>query len=601
VSGTLVSHPIVLRELRVARIADLGPRMRRITLTGEQLGAWQGGGWSHPAFRSDAADDHVKVFPPPPGGGRPVLPAQADGHLDWPGDHSVVHRDYTVRRHDAAAGELDLDFVIHDGGVAATWVAGVEVGDVLHVAGPRSSHLAPEVAHLVLVGDETALPAIARWIEEAPPATAVTALVEVADEADEQAVARPGGGRLDLRFVHRAAGEDLLAQVRSLGAFGDAYAFAAGEHALVARLRQHLRDDRGLPADRIRAVGYWRRGVSEQEAHAAGHRLAEMAELLTPYAIRTAATLRLADHVHGGADTAAALADRAAADPVTVAALVEHLADRGLFELSDAGRIGLTPLGEALRDDHPSGARRRLDDASAHSHMDRAWAGLARTAAVAGTGTGYEHTFGTSFWDHVHSDPALASSFDGYMAEWAYQWVPAVRDAHPWSAYGHIVDVGGGMGLLLAELLSVAPDARGTVVELPATAATATWWFEERGLTARAQAVEGSFFEPLPEGDGIVLAQVLHDWPDDDAARILTSAAEALSGDGARVLLVERLAQEGRGRSGHAAMTLLMRNLFGATERSEADYAALARRAGLRVVATTAVVHGLHLIELGPA
>ena len=96
---------------------------------------------------------------------------------------------------------------------------------------------------------------------------------------------------------------------------------------------------------------------------------------------------------------------------------------------------------------------------------------LIRTATTGEPG--YEQVFGAGFWDDLHSDPALASSFDGYLARWATVWVPRVRAGHDWARYAHVVDVGGGMGLLLAELLHEAPDARGTIVELPTTAATA--------------------------------------------------------------------------------------------------------------------------------
>ena len=161
-SSGLTNHPIVLRRLTVGRIQDLGPRMRRITLVGPELDSFERDGWSLGPFVTQAPDDHVKVFPPPAGGGSFSLPAQADGHLDWPDDHSVVHRDYTVRRYDADAGELDIEFVLHEGGAAATWAAGAEPGATLHVAGPRSSFGYPAAAHVVMVGDLTALPAM-RW------------------------------------------------------------------------------------------------------------------------------------------------------------------------------------------------------------------------------------------------------------------------------------------------------------------------------------------------------------------------------------------------------------------------------------------------------
>lgn len=608
-----VSHAIALRNLEITRIEDLGPRMRRLTLSGPQLDAFERDGHALPAFRSDGPDDHIKVFPPPADGSTVVLPAQDDGKLLWPADHSAIHRDYTVRRVVAHAGDcgapdaIVVDFVLHEGGVAAQWATRVHVGDRLHVAGPRASTTLTPVEHLVLLGDATALPAIGRFIEEAPPATSVTALIEVVDAADEQNLHRPGGGELDITWVHRSAGDDLVTRAQALPELSDdPYVFIAGEHSLVRTLRRVFRDEHGLDRDRCRAAGYWRRGLSEHDAHVAGHEIFEMADLLTPYAVRAAAELRLADLIGDGADTVATLAARSGSDRVALAGIVEHLADQGVFTLGADATIGLTPRGDALRDDHPSGIRRRLDESSAHSRMDRAWAGLTHTlrrshpSSGSPADTGYATVFGGGFWDQIDDDPAFAAAFDGAMAEWAYEWVPGVRDAHDWHRYRRIVDVGGGMGLLLGELLAVAPDATGAVVELAATVASARWWFDQQGLAGRAEAVEGSFFDPLPRADAIVLAQILHDWPDDDAVLILTRCAEALAGDDARVFVVDRCVDPDSARTGQAASVLRMRNLFGAKERSRTGIEALAAACGLRVVADTPSSHGLHVFELAP-
>ena len=592
-SGRHVDHPVALRELTVARVTDVGPRLRRITFTGDQLGPFHQDGFDLPGFVTAAPDDHVKVFPPPAGGGSFSLPAQADGHLDWPDDHSVVHRDYTVRRYDADAGELDIEFVLHEGGAAATWAAGAEPGATLHVAGPRSSFGYPAAAHVVMVGDLTALPAIARWTEEAPAATALTVVVRTVDASDRIELRRGDGTPVEVRWVDDPT-VDLGAVVAELPEFDpDVFVFVAAELSDVAAVRRHLRDDRGLAADRFRATSYWRRGGSAEADHEAEHAIEHLADLLTPFAVRVAASLRLADHVVGGASTTAEVAAAAGADPVTVDALLRHLAGRGVFAV-DGDRVSLTGPAAALVDDHPSELRRRLDLSGAEGRMHQAWSGLLHTATTGEPG--YEQVFGAGFWDDLHSDPALASSFDGYLARWATVWVPRVRAGHDWARYAHVVDVGGGMGLLLAELLHEAPDARGTIVELPTTAATAAWWFEQQGVADRAATAPGSFFDSLPSGDAVVLAQVLHDWPDDDAVRILARAAEALT-DGGRVVLVERLRSAA---DGQAAMTLLMRNLFAGTERDLDDFAALAGRAGLAVVGTSDLGVGLHLIELEP-
>ena len=596
-SSGLTNHPIVLRRLTVGRIQDLGPRMRRITLVGPELDSFERDGWSLGPFVTQAPDDHVKVFLAGPDQSEPVLPAQADGHLDWPHDDSAVNRDYTVRRFDAAAGELDLDFVVHSDGVATDWVRSVEVGAEVAIAGPRSSHIRPSADLAVLVGDETALPAIGRWIEEAAAGTRITAFVEVEDADDHQQI--DSAADVSVTYVHRASGDHVEDHVRTLGPLGEsAYAFVAGEHGFVQRVRRVLNGELGLPRNRCDAVGYWRKGVNEADEHELAHELRERADLLTPYAIRVAATLRLADHVEDGATTVSALAEATGADPTALGGLVGHLSTEGIFTLEAGGEIGLQRLGRALLDDHSGGERRRLDLDGADAHMDVAWAGLRHTVTTGQPG--FDVVFGRGFWDHVHADPTLAASFDGSMAEWAYSWVPSVRDAYDWTRHRHIVDVGGGIGLLLTEVLGAAPDATGAVVELPATVATARWWFSERGLAGRAEAVEGSFFDALPEADAVVLAQVVHDWPDPEAATILANARDAVR-PGGRVLLVERLlGDQELHQAAHAPMVLLMRNLFGATERSEEHLVDLAEQAGLVHRATHRAGMAMNIVELEP-
>lgn len=253
---TRVWHRVAMRKLEVRDVVDVTPRTRRVSLGGAELGAFSRGGWDLAAFASPCFDDHVKLFFPRPGEA-PVLPTQDDGHLDWPeSGPRPLHRDYTVRHWDDE--RLDLDVVRHPGGVASGWAEAVRAGDRIHVAGPRTSHVLPTASHYLLVGDETALPAIARWADETADGSSVQAVVEVADAAEEQPL-----GPLAARWVHRDTGGDLESAVRSLPALpADTVAWVAGEAGVVRALRRHLRDDRGVAPTRMSATGYWRRGIT---------------------------------------------------------------------------------------------------------------------------------------------------------------------------------------------------------------------------------------------------------------------------------------------------------------------------------------------------
>ncbi|MET0460598.1 MAG: siderophore-interacting protein [Ilumatobacteraceae bacterium] len=599
-----MEHPIVLRRLTVRRVADLTDRMRRITLGGDELDGFSRHGIDHPPFRTAAPDDHVRLFFP---AGTAVLPIQLAGRLDWSPD-GIVHRDYTVRRFDATTGELDIDVVRHPGGIAACWAEHVEVGSAVDVAGPPSSHLPPSADHQLLVGDESALPAIARWLEESPPGATFRVIVAIGAAGAVQPIAVPAGVSADITWCVAGAG-DVVDVVRALPPLpGDVRAFVAGERSMVGAVRRHLRDERGLPAAQVRAVGYWRRGITDAEAERLDEELAALSDLFTPYAIRVAVDLGLVDAIAAGATTTDALASVCGADPISLAALVAALAAKDVLGVSPAGAVTIGRLGDLLRADHPGDWPQRLRTDGIDGHFDLAWAGLATTVRTGRPG--YETVVGEPFWQHLAIDDRLAASFDEMLEEWSDEWAPHVAAGHDWTAYGHIMDVGGGTGRLLVELLRVAPDAVGTVVDLPATTARATAVLAAAGHAERAVAIAADFFGPLPHADAVVLAQVLHDWPDDDAVRILLRCREALDGSAeGRVLVIERGAAgpaahgiehaDEHDDGDHHGMTLLMRNLFGARERSGDELAELADRAGLRVVADEPIGHGLRLLELG--
>lgn len=260
---TRVSLPIVLRRLTVLRAVDVTPRMRRITLTGDQLGAFRAGEWDAPAFTTEGADDYVKIFLPEPGSDMPVLPEQHDGHLHWPRKPAPVARAYTVRRFDSEAVELDLDFVLHGHGPAGDWARTAAPGDVIHLAGPKISTVPPEGADWwVLAGDETALPAMGRFVDEYAGSAPLHVFVLVDDATEEQS------DLADVTWVHRVEGRpdaEVLAEAVDAGAprGGDGWMWIAGEAAIVRELRA-VSKRLGVPKPMLHASGYWRSPESDR-------------------------------------------------------------------------------------------------------------------------------------------------------------------------------------------------------------------------------------------------------------------------------------------------------------------------------------------------
>jgi NADPH-dependent ferric siderophore reductase len=262
---TRVRYDIVARALQVRAVRDLTPHMRRITLAGPELAG----------FHSAAFDDHVKLFFPLPGTetARPGMP-RFDGKPRQPGDPLPglsKGRDYTPRRHDPRAGELDIDFVIHGAGPGSTWAAGAAPGHWLVLAGPKGSRIVPDdFDNYLLIGDETALPAIGRRLEELPLRANAITLVEVADASEELPLAsRAGVKRL---WVHRGAapageGSGLLRALRELPLPpGDTYVWGGGESRVMRAVRKHLEDERGLSEDWVRTAGYWKLHEEDEDS-----------------------------------------------------------------------------------------------------------------------------------------------------------------------------------------------------------------------------------------------------------------------------------------------------------------------------------------------
>lgn len=275
------------------------------------------------------------------------------------------------------------------------------------------------------------------------------------------------------------------------------------------------------------------------EATGWGGTLWAAADLLTPMAIRVAATLRLADHIAAGRQTTEALAAEVDADGDALGRLLGHLVTAGVLSRAGTGSYGLTALGEQLRDDHPGGVRAWIDLEAAIGRADLCFVQLLHTVRTGEPA--FPRHFGRAFWDDLSADPGRAASFDALMGARLAADAPAIAGAYPWGTLGHLVDVGGGNASLLIAILRAHGELRGTVLDLAGPVTRAEQAITAAGLGDRAAAQVGSFFDALPAGaGGYLLSGVLHDWDDPDAVRILCRCAEAASGTGT-VLVVDHV------------------------------------------------------------
>lgn len=256
-----VRHDTRMRLLEVTEVTDITPLMRRISLKGDMEG-----------FASPGHADHIKAFFFP-AGVEPMLAPIGPRGAEFPEGKRPEMRDYTPRFFDVEAGTIDLEFVLHGDGPASSWAAQAAVGQKLVIGGPRGSVVVPTTYDwYLLAGDETALPALARRIEELPAGAKVVAIIEVADAAEEQDFATAAD--LDLTYVHRdgaAAGTtDLILNAIKAAEFpeGVAYAYIAGESQMSKAVRVHLTDERGFNPEYVKAAGYWLLGTADaKEPH----------------------------------------------------------------------------------------------------------------------------------------------------------------------------------------------------------------------------------------------------------------------------------------------------------------------------------------------
>ncbi|TDC72052.1 methyltransferase [Actinomadura sp. GC306] len=328
-------------------------------------------------------------------------------------------------------------------------------------------------------------------------------------------------------------------------------------------------------------------------------RLRALSDLITPYAIRVAATLRLADLIDEGAGSAAELAQRCGADPAALERLLRHLVAKGVFAQPEPGEYALTELSRPLLTDPSGGGMRHwLDMDGGLGRSDMALSGMLQ---VARTGRPvYEDMFGRTFWADLEADPERGRAFDALMAAQVSLVADEVTTAYDWSGVRGVVDVGGGTGTLLAALLAKHPALRGTLVDLPSVVETGRRDLEAAGLADRCDFSSASFFATLPPGgDVYVLSRVLHDWDDEDARTILRRCAEAAetAGPSGRVLVIEQLVADQGNSPMTTAMDLRMLSVIGGRERSLDEYRALAAGAGLSLRGTIPTESGRSILE----
>ncbi|MFF8507192.1 SIP domain-containing protein [Streptomyces sp. NPDC015492] len=593
---SVVTFPIVLRELTVLRAENITPGMRRLTLGGAQLDAFEKNGLELPALRTEGFDDHVKFFFADETG-RLILPGQNVSSLDWPVDGRPVAKDYTPVRHDPEAGEIDFDFVRHDGGIASTWAERAEPGDSAWIAGPKMSHSHPEGADwLLVVGDETALPAIGRWLAEMPEGTKARVFIEIGDDSHRQEL--PTRADAEIVWLSRegapAGTTDLLEQAVRTAEWlpGTVFAWVAGETLTLKGIRRHLVAERRIPRDHTHITGYWRRTehaptvpsegaeavttAETEEDEDAHERLHELTDLAPGYAIRTAVTLGLFDLVDGGVREAGELARRAGADAPTLKALLDYLVSIDLLAVGGDG-YRLTPVSEELVEDDHSAEEYHLEGAQAA--FDASLSGLLHTVRTGEAG--YRTLTGRTLTAAMQDDPRLAGTARTAVEEEAMWIAPGVLKAHDWSAVTEVTATGHGSASVVNALLKEFPALRARIAAMPSVLRVLSDQVLDTDVLPRVELVARS--AGVPDGSGTLLISRQLEWlADEDAVHTLAEAAAGLTPDGT-LLLVEMVTGADADDVDAVLHHLRLKCAFGSGVRAADEVSALAERAGLVV------------------
>jgi hypothetical protein len=315
-------------------------------------------------------------------------------------------------------------------------------------------------------------------------------------------------------------------------------------------------------------------------------------------AISVAAKLRIADRLADGPKDIAGLAAETGTHAPSLYRVMRLMASLDVFAERDDGRFALAPMGEYLRTG-VQGSLRGIADYCGSDWSWRAWGNLLESVRTGRTA--FDGVFGEPAFDYLEKHPDVSAVFNEGMTGFSSGIASAVAGAYDFSAFGTVVDVGGGHGVLLSTILRSYPGVKGIVFDSPHVAAGAEDAIREAGLAGRCRAVGGDFFRGVPAGgDAYLMKHVIHDWPDDRAATILRNCREGVN-QGGRLLLVEIVIAPGNAADFGKVIDLEMLVIGGGRERTEAEYRELLAAAGWRLARVIPTESPVQVIEAEPA
>jgi ubiquinone/menaquinone biosynthesis C-methylase UbiE len=306
-----------------------------------------------------------------------------------------------------------------------------------------------------------------------------------------------------------------------------------------------------------------------------------------------AAELGIADLLKDGPKPVEELAAASGTHPRVLFRLLRALCSLGILCKLDGDRYGLTAMGEYLQTGSAGSLRAWALLSGGEQYLT--WGHLlysVRTGEIA-----FDDQHGMSVWQYREQHPQAAEVFNEAMGTVALQIGRAMVKTYDFSKFNKVVDVGGGHGMLLMEILKAFPGLRGVLLDRSKAIQEARERIEAAGLLKRCELVEGDFFEGVPAGgDAYLLLRILHDWEDDQVIRLLKNCRQVMQAQ-QKLLILERSMNDDNPAPEPALTDLNMMVMMGGRERTDAEYEALLRAAGFELGGIFATASPMHILE----
>ena len=296
--------------------------------------------------------------------------------------------------------------------------------------------------------------------------------------------------------------------------------------------------------------------------------------------IFVAAKLKIADLLRDGEKSVEELADATSTHSQTLYRILRSLASLGVFKETAVRVFAMTPMAESLRSDHKDSVRALATFFGSEWH-NSAWSHLLHNVQTGECA--FESVFKTNVFNYLNENPEEGEEFNDAMSSFSRLKASNIVEAYDFSNFESLVDVGGGHGTLLKSILKPNPHLKGILFDMPSVVEGAAHLLEAEGLNRQCKIQGGDFFNSVPRGaDAYILKNIIHDWSDEMAGKILRNCRESMV-PGGKVLLAEAVIPDGNNPSTVKLMDIEMMVIPGGIERTEGEYQILFSKAGLKL------------------